>query len=147
MENILFNKKSGSYIIFSPDSDVVLLSLIMQNKLIKNNIENTFNLIRHNQIDNEIENISICKLRNNIYNFIYNKMNNYRKNNHSKSNIIDDIVGLFTFFGNDFLPKIESINRTTGDIVISSLPTNFSTSIQFDFIKNKYLNNFKLIDV
>ena len=118
MENILFNKKSGSYIIFSPDSDVALLSLIMQNKLFLNNIKNTFNLIRHNQNDNEIENISICKLRDNIYNFIYNKMNNYRKNNHSKSNIIDDIVGLFTFFGNDFLPKIESINTKNGFIVL-----------------------------
>lgn len=118
MEHILFNKRSGSYVIFSPDSDVVLLSLIMQNKLIKCNIENRFNLIRHNQMENEIENISICKLRDNIYNFIYNKMNNYRKYNHLKSNIIDDIVGIFTFFGNDFLPKIESINTKNGFIVL-----------------------------
>jgi len=121
MENILFNKKPGSYVIFSPDSDVVLLSLIMQNTLSKNNIENTFNLIRHNQNENVIENISICILRDNIYNFIYNKMNNYRKNNHSKSNIINDIIGIFTFFGNDFLPKIESINTKNGFIVLMDL--------------------------
>lgn len=118
MEHILYNKHSGSYIIFSPDSDVVLLSLLMHNKLIKININSTFNLIRHEQQNNEIENISICNLRTNILNFIYDKMNTYRKYNHNKNNIIDDIIGLFTIFGNDFIPKIESINIKTGFNII-----------------------------
>jgi hypothetical protein len=121
MEDILYNKKSGSYIIFSPDSDVVLLSLLMHNKLTKININTTFNLIRHEQQNNEIENISICNLRTNILNFIYDKMNTYRKYNHNKNNIIDDIIGLFTIFGNDFIPKIESINIKTGFNIICDI--------------------------
>jgi 5'-3' exonuclease len=43
MEEILHEKKEGSYVIFSPDSDVVLLSLLMQNKLYKLNIINAKN--------------------------------------------------------------------------------------------------------
>ena len=35
LEHIIHNKKSGSYVIFSPDADTILLSLIMQNKLLK----------------------------------------------------------------------------------------------------------------
>ena len=118
MEHILNYKKEGSYVIFSPDADVVLISLLIQNKLFKTNINNTFNLIRHNQTYNEIENISICDLRNNLLTIVEYKMNNFRKYNHNKNNIIDDIIGLFTFFGNDFLPKIESLNIKNGINVI-----------------------------
>jgi 5'-3' exonuclease len=114
MEHILNYNNSGSYVIFSPDADVVLLSLLIQNKLLKMNISNTFNLIRHNNNHDEIENISICNLRENILNTVINKMNNYRKYNYNKNNLIDDIIGLFTFFGNDFLPKIESLNIKNG---------------------------------
>ena len=118
MEHILNYKQEGSYVIFSPDADVVLISLLLQNKLKKQNINNTFNLIRHNQTYDEIENISICQLRENILNSVINKMNNFRKYNHNVDNIIDDIVGLFTFFGNDFIPKIESLNMKNGINII-----------------------------
>jgi len=118
MEHILNYKKEGSYVIFSPDADVVLISLLLQNKLKKQNINNTFNLIRHNQNYDEIENISICQLRENLLNNIINKMNNFRKYNHNVDNVIDDIIGLFTFFGNDFLPKIESLNIKNGINII-----------------------------
>jgi 5'-3' exonuclease len=118
MENILYEKQPGSYVIFSPDSDVVLLSLLMQNKLIKLNINTTFNLLRCEQIHNKIDNISICNLRKNILDYIFERMNTFRKYNHNKNNIIDDIIGLFTIFGNDFLPKIESINIKIGFNII-----------------------------
>ena len=121
MENILYNKKAGSYIIFSPDSDVIVLSLLMQNKLFKINIDTKFNLIRHDQQNNEIENISICNLRKNIYEYIFDRMNTFRKYNHNKNQIIDDIIGLITLFGNDFIPKIESINIKSGFGIIFEL--------------------------
>ncbi len=118
MEHILHYKKPGSYVIFSPDSDTVLLSLIMQNKLLKNNIDSEFNILRYNDNEEEIETISINLLRKNILEFIYTKYNPYRKYNHNENNIIDDIIALFTFFGNDFIPKIESINIRNGLIIL-----------------------------
>lgn len=121
MENILYNKKAGSYIIFSPDSDVIILSLLMQNKLYKINIDTKFNLIRHDQQNNEIENISICNLRKNMYEYIFNRMNTFRKFNHNKNQIIDDIIGLISLFGNDFIPRIESINIKSGFAIILEL--------------------------
>lgn len=117
-EHILNYKKDGSYIIFSPDGDAIILSLLIQNKLIKDDINNSFTVIRHNQHSNEIENISICDLRDYLYKTIYDKMNNFRKYNHNKNNIIDDVIALLTFFGNDFLPKIESINIKNGIKII-----------------------------
>jgi 5'-3' exonuclease len=137
IENILLNKKSGSYIIFSPDSDVILLSLLVQNKLLKNNINNTFNLIRHDQQNNQIENISICNLRQNIYEHIYNKMNTFRKYNHNKNNIIDDVIGLMTLFGNDFLPKIETLNMKIGFNIIFDVYAkhlNWCRSLQYNLL-------------
>jgi 5'-3' exonuclease len=120
-EHILNYKRSGSYVIFSPDGDVILLSLLIQTKLTKIDISNSINVIRHNQNLNEIENISICELRDNLYKIIYDKMNTYRKYNHNKNNIIDDVISLMTFFGNDFLPKIESINMKNGIKIILDL--------------------------
>jgi 5'-3' exonuclease len=129
MEHILHYNKSGSYVIFSPDSDTVLLSLIMQNKLLKNNIESEFNVIRYNENEEEIENISINLLKKNILDFIYTKFNPYRKYNHNQNNIIDDIIALFTFFGNDFLPKIESINIRNGlNILLDIYVKHFNNS-------------------
>lgn len=129
MEHILHYKKPGSYVIFSPDSDTVLLSLIMHNKLIKDNINSEFNVIRYNDNEEEIENISINLLRKNILDFIYTKFNPYRKYNHNQNNIIDDIIALFTFFGNDFIPKIESINIRNGlNILIDIYVKNLNNS-------------------
>ena len=137
MEDVLYEKKDGTYVIFSPDSDVVLLSLLMQNKLIKSGINPNFNLLRYDQIHNKIENISICNLRKNILDYIYERMNTYRKYNHNKNNIIDDIIGLFTIFGNDFLPKIESINIKIGFNIIFDLYAkhlNWCRSLQYNLL-------------
>ena len=137
MEQILHDKKSGSYVIFSPDSDVILLSLLMQNKLIKLDIKTKFNLIRHDQNNNQIENISICNLRTNIIEYIYDRMNEYRKYNHNKNYIIDDIIGLLTIFGNDFIPKIESINIKIGFTIIFDIYAkhlNWCHSTQYNLL-------------
>ncbi len=136
MEHILHYKKSGSYVIFSPDSDTVLLSLLMQNKLNKDNIDSEFNILRYNETEEEIENISINLLRNNILDFIYTKFNPYRKYNYKENNIIDDIIALFTFFGNDFLPKIESINIRNGlNILIDVYVKHFNNSrLQYPYL-------------
>jgi 5'-3' exonuclease len=93
--------------VYSPDSDMILLlSLLELNRLI---------LFRHDQKNSHVD-----KFGN--YEFVYNyldvnlfkkTLSNYIKskkiNNFDKQRIINDIVYIFTLFGNDFLPKIESL--------------------------------------
>ncbi len=140
LEYILQHKKEGSYIIYSPDADSVLMSLIIQNKFIKNNINSNFTIIKDNQNyekdNNYIELINIDNIRKNILDIVFNKFNTYRKYNHNKINIINDIIALFTFFGNDFLPKLVSINSKNGiDILLEVYVKYFNQSR----LKNPYL--------
>ncbi len=86
--------------IYSPDSDMTVLGLLL-NSLNINNIT----LIRHNQQTENYDIVDIDELSNNIYNYIQKKHTHMNKNN-----IIADITFIFTIFGNDFIPKIESIN-------------------------------------
>ena len=136
LEHIIHNKKSGSYVIFSPDADTILLSLIMQNKLLKLNIENEFNILKYDENEEELENISINMFRTNILDLIYEKLNPYRKFNHNKINIINDIIALFTFFGNDFIPKIESMNIRNGMHILIDI---YIKQINFCRLANPYL--------
>lgn len=91
--------------IYSPDSDMTLLCLLLSNK-----IYNLF-ILRYNQQENNYDIVNILTLRKNLCNYIINALT--VKNVDIKlncDNIIDDIVFILTIFGNDFLPKIESIS-------------------------------------
>ena len=136
VENIIQYKREGKYVIFSPDSDIIILSLILKNKLKRLNISNEFNIIKYKDDKNEIDNISIDLIKDNLYNLIHNKLNPYRKYNHNIENIIDDIIALFTFFGNDFIPKIESLNTRNGINIIIDIYTKHLNNSR---LKNPYL--------
>lgn len=135
-EHIMQNKKSGKYIIYSPDSDTILLSIIINNKFKRLNIDTDINILKHDSNENKIELISILKLIDNIYEYVYTKLNPFRKHNHDKLNIIDDLIGLITFFGNDFLPKIESLNMKNG---FEILLTTYAKNLSYCRLKNPYL--------
>ena len=101
--NNIDNKVNGNIYIYSPDADLILLSIILKNVNIKKYI------IRYDQQksiafnDNYYDIIDVSILEIKLFNYIdYNLIN--------KINILNDIVLIFTFFGDDFLPKIESIN-------------------------------------
>ena len=73
MDDIITNKKKGSYVIYSPDNDVVLLSALMMNIL--NNMS-TFYVIHYdkNAVGNErVDIINVKSFVDNLYNWI--KMN------------------------------------------------------------------------
>ena len=95
------NEIKGNVTIFSPDADMILLALILKNKNINRSI------IRINIEKTDISNvifdiIDIEYLERSILSFF--------KNNKFKESIINDLTFIFTFFGDDFLPKMESIN-------------------------------------
>ena len=84
--------------IYSPDSDMTLLCLLMSNKHTK------INILRHNQQENNYDIVNISILRKNLCDYVLQSVEA------EYDNIIDDIVFMLTVFGNDFLPKIESFN-------------------------------------
>ena len=152
------NYKKHNYIIYSPDADMILLTLGFNKKninLVRIEYENDNYLYRYVNIDllfkllyenillyryfilnidnpNVIEKIKLKfpNIINNInlqlLHIIYNDKNYInsiidiiKKNKQSfiddkilknKYNIINDLILLFIFFGNDFIPKIHTIN-------------------------------------
>ena len=104
----LKNIKS-KYLIYSPDSDVILLSLLLNTKF--NDINNqkiySLKMLRHNQQKNNYNIIDIDNFGDELYNYVFSKIGN---NKLDRDYIVNDIVFIYTIFGNDFLPKIESVN-------------------------------------
>lgn len=99
-----------SIMIYSPDADVILLCMLLQNE--------TVYMLRHDQQVSE-------RARRNVYDLIdigalISNISYYVNRDTSEFNersIAHDIVCLSTIFGNDFVPKIESI----------SIKNNFAT--------------------
>lgn len=88
-------------LLYSPDADVILLACLI---LTGGNY-----VLRHNQQTSVGEDqvhdlINIDVLKNNMYNYVDNN------NKIDKNKFIYDMICLMTIFGNDFVPKIESID-------------------------------------
>jgi len=105
MEHIIQNKVKGRYVIYSPDADVIILSMIANNIL---NNDSEFTVLRFNQQSYEYDSVNISILINNIYNFTLGKINNNK--DFTKLSVSNDIAFIFTLFGNDFVPRLESID-------------------------------------
>lgn len=110
MEHIVQHNKVGSYMLFSPDADIIILGIIAKNIL---NNDSLFQILRYNSQSNDYDCVNINMLCDNIYEYISKQCNS---NDACKINVIDkiaitnDIAFIFTLFGNDFIPKIESID-------------------------------------
>jgi len=116
--NSLELKKEESVYFYSPDADVILLSMISKNS-------NHIIILKYDQNLDEMFSINIQLLKQSIY-FYCLERSEISELNIEK--LIRDIVFIFTIFGNDFLPKCESIQ----------------TNLDFLFLIDMYLIN--LID-
>lgn len=120
-------------IIYSPDSDVTLLGLLLSTAVNNKSVEN-LKLIRHNQQSNNYNIIDIDMLSKNIYYYVRDKLQD--STGIDKDSIIRDIVFVLTVFGNDFLPKIESFNVKEDfnriiDKYIELLNDNYTTKYNY----------------
>lgn len=94
-------------VVYSPDADMILLCMLMPVKRLY--------MLRHNQQtsaqvgDNIYDLIDILSLKNNISYYINNHPD-YAKSEFEIDRINRDIVCISTLFGNDFVPKIETLN-------------------------------------
>ncbi len=102
-------------VIFSPDSDVIILSTIIRNRLIQREKTNKISLLRYNAFNNTYNYININKLYEELFECVQNKTSHKL----DKENVINDICFIITIFGNDFIPKLESVCiKTDLDIVL-----------------------------
>lgn len=106
IEHIITNKRQGKYIIYSPDSDLIILGIIAGNIL---DNKSSIAILKHNSNEEYYDLIDIGVLSENIFSCV---KANLGKNAeiYSKIKITNDIAFLFTLFGNDFIPKLESLN-------------------------------------
>lgn len=91
--------------VYSPDADVILLCMLLK-------LEHVL-MLRHNQQTSKSENvydlINIESLKNNIGYYINNHPD-HKKSQFDSEKINNDLVCISTLFGNDFVPKIETLN-------------------------------------
>ena len=121
MEHIIENKIKGKYVIYSPDADVIILTMIANNTL---NNYSEFTVLRFNQQSLEYDSIDITILINNIYDFVMKKTEDKKL---TKLSITNDVAFVFTLFGNDFVPKLESIDARNN---IETLINSYSETIK-----------------
>ena len=141
------NNNLNDVFVYSPDSDMILLLSMLS---IKNLI-----LFRHDQKQS--------KMINNQYEYIYNYLDvnrfkdiliNYVKSkkifDFDNQKIINDIIYIFTLFGNDFLPKMESL-KVEMDlfILIDYYLITFSSDNQYilNYDNKVNLNSNKLLQL
>jgi 5'-3' exonuclease len=112
IEYILQNNSDGKYVIYSPDSDVIILSMILAIKMPKSK----FFMMHYEQNKEEYTVIDINKLNQNIFDYVKSRIK--LNIDLDCSNIINDIAMLLSMFGNDFIPKIESLDVRKDFIII-----------------------------
>jgi len=99
-----------SYLIYSPDSDVIILSLLHQNIMKLNSLDSKFHIIKN--ID-PIEYINIDQIRLNLVDYIKNQIEQHKIEERNlipnECNIVSDIIFLIQFLGNDFIFKINCL--------------------------------------
>ena len=94
--------KNEPIIFYSPDSDVILLSMISKRS-------DQITIFKFEQQTNLLSVINIELLKQSIFIYCKDRLINTKLNDININNIINDIVFIFTIFGNDFLPRCEAI--------------------------------------
>ncbi len=129
IDNLIKTYKSDKYLVYSPDSDVIILLLL---KSIYN--IDIFMLRYDQQLSTEelpvYSLIDINHFKNILFDYIQNKV----KKQLDIKNVIIDIVYLLTVFGDDFLPKLETLRVNTDiNLIIDHYVVNL---IKYGYIIN-----------
>jgi len=130
---------NSDIMVYSPDADVILLMLLETNKY-------KIQIMRYDQQLLQLDIINIIELNKIIIKYIKYEL----YTNEFKYNVIVDIVMLFTILGNDFLPKLKTINTKKHIPFIFDAYKNINISNQtekehkFIFQLNNNTNRFEI---
>ncbi|CAH6421010.1 5-3 exonuclease [uncultured virus] len=127
---------TDTVMVYSPDADMVLLCMLLP-------VKKTL-FLRHNQQDSIRMNsqiydlFDIAVLKSNISYYVNNHPS-YPKQDFDSDRINRDIVCLSTLFGNDFVPRIETINVSQGfqDIIDAYLDTLIKLKSKGHYLVNE----------
>lgn len=135
--------EQAEYVIYSPDTDLTLLGLLLNSKYLTENGNNKnisfLKILRYNQQEEHYDVIDIDKLSENLYSYIQKKIKVPSPLN--KDRVIQDVVFLLTVFGNDFVPKLITFDvRHDFDLIIDKyiqiLDKSFELNNTYHFIIN-----------
>jgi len=111
-----FLKNSNdNIIVYSPDSDMIILLMMLDNNLTILRYDQQKSILDDN-IDGKLYNIlNVTHFIDILLNHIKERIKNI---NFYKRNVINDIIFIFTIFGDDFLPKLETFRVNTDIFII-----------------------------
>ena len=104
MEEIISRKNGSNCLIYSPDSDLVMISVILSTIV----ASSKFYVLRRNQVKGTYELFDSDQIITNIHTMARNYMRDTTKTN--RINVVRDIAFVMSLFGNDFIPKMATID-------------------------------------
>jgi len=129
----ILNNNLDDVIIYSPDADLIILSMIIWANLGSKKKNFKIQILRYDQ-NTEILNIIYI---NYLIDYLFSYFEDKVKNTINIKKYICDLCFIFTVFGNDFLPRIEDININMDFYLVLD-------AYIINFIDNGYLLNDKL---
>ena len=122
--------------IYSPDADVILLGMLLPNK-------NVY-VVRNDDRTGDLLIVDVNKLKVKLLNVFQKFYKGSKKN--QPNNFVRDLIFLLTFFGDDFVPKIESYTVKFHLVnLISAYAKGFNK--YGNLTKNNIVNNKCLIEI
>lgn len=101
-------------VVYSPDSDMIILLLLLQHNVTILRYDQQKSVLADDFSGKIYNIINVGKFKNVLLNYIDSRILGY---NFNPRNVLDDIIFIMTIFGDDFLPKLESI-RVNNDIFL-----------------------------
>jgi 5'-3' exonuclease len=141
VDHIYSENNNNTCMIYSPDSDMTILTLILHNKqiLILREVE-------------KIDVIDISKLKDMLVQWIIVNSNTPQSGllgSHDVKNkeelIINDVAFIFTMFGNDFIPKIRSISVKNDFMFLLKGYCDYLAQSHTTILQNDKINSSSLI--
>jgi len=107
------NNINDDCVIYSPDSDMIILLLMLKNKNIILRYDQQNSLLDDNFNGKKYNILQVNKFKFELIKYINKRINPYKNINSDR--FINDLILIFTIFGDDFLPKMENF-RVSNDI-------------------------------
>jgi 5'-3' exonuclease len=113
--NLIRNKINERTIVYSPDSDMIILLMMLKNDNVILRYDQQYSQLDENFNGKQYNILYVNEFKNVLLDYIYKRKNPYITIDNNR--IINDIILIFTIFGDDFLPKLENF-RVNSDIYI-----------------------------